>query len=214
MTNVNSVTNPKRIQILTRRQQTAKWRRSPRWKRMLAEHAHIPEAECAICHRKHGQEYTKDNGDIIIISLTINHTDRRDYVDEDKYLTWSDSKRVECTTCNWMYEKGMIPCPDCLKEGRVHYIRWDEGECWSCWIRKHPEEYTKIQKKREDAKQLVKELNAKRAADARANKVKHPCRYYTVLGKCQKSAIGIRCPYAKTKAEKMCEDFIKKVKVA
>src|SRR5512133_1826079 len=182
------VSCPGIIRVKTRRQLIAGYRRKPAWKAMLRDHAHIPEAECAICRRKHKQIYVKDDGAEITIRLTINHTDRRCYISEEAHNTWNPARmRVECTTCNWMYEKGMIPCPKCLARGRVHYIRWDEGECWSCWVAEHPEEFQKLQEKKAAAEVARKNINHERAEKRRALKVKHPCKFKRISGACQLS---------------------------
>lgn len=209
----HSVTCPQLLRVKTRRQIIAGYRRKPAWKAMLRDHAHTPEAECTICNRKHKQIYVKDDGKETVIRLTINHTDRRCYISEEAHNTWDPARmRVECTTCNWMYEKGRIPCPDCLKEGRVHYIRWDEGECWSCWIRKNPDEFKKNQDRKETAEATRKRINKERAEKRRKEKVGHPCKFHRIGGSCGLSRIGVKCPYARTKAEKMCVDFEAKKK--
>ena len=206
-----SVSCPGILRVKTRRQIIAGYRRKPAWKAMLRDHAHVPEAECAICKRKHNQIYEKENGSQVKIHLTINHTDRRCYISEEAHNTWNPSRmRVECTTCNWMYEKGMIPCPDCLKEGKVHYIRWDEGECWSCWVRKNPDEFKKIQDRKAESESTRKQINKDRAEKRRHNKAKHPCVSYRIGGKCGKSAIGSRCTFSPTKALRDCGDSVAK----
>lgn len=200
------VTCPQTLKVKTRRQTIAGYRRKPAWKAMLRDHAHIPEAECAICHRKHGQIYVRDDGKEITIVLTINHTDRRCYLSEEAHNTWDPTRmRVECTTCNWMYEKGMVPCPICLEKGRVHYIRWDEGECWSCWISAHPEEYRKIQERKAMAEQERRRINSERAEKRRRKKVGHPCRSFGFRGQCLLSPIDARCTFSKRKALKPVE---------
>jgi hypothetical protein len=184
---------------------------------MLADHAHIPEAECAVCYRKHGQVMTYRNGNIKYdkkgnekrIILTINHTDRICYLDEELYLTWNPARmRVECTTCNWMYEQGKIPCPDCLKKGIVVYIKWDQECCDACFYEKHPDILQRIIQKRADQKKADKEFKEKRNAKNRASKRKHPCRFRMVSGKCQ--CDGHHCEHAPTKAEKNCGKFERK----
>ena len=206
MTDEGKVTCPQARRVITRRAETGKWRRDPRWKKVLEEHAYIPEAECSVCHRKHKQHYVKRTGDEKIISLTINHTNRACYLDEDLYLTWNPANmRVECTTCNWMYEKGMIPCPECLKNGFVTYIRWDAGECDTCYFEKHPEVLERINQKRTEQAKSLREFKAARAEKRRKAKVRHPCSLHRIGGKCGKSTIGSRCTYAPTKA-KNCPD--------
>jgi len=201
-----AVTCPAERRVFSRRKLQAKWRRSARWKKMLAFHAHIPEARCAICGRKHLQLYTKRDGKTTLIRLTINHTDRTCYFDEEAYLTWDPARmRVECTTCNWMYEKGMIPCPECLKEGIVTYIRWDEGECFGCWMKKHPDEYQKMVAGREQFKAEIKEHNAQRAAKRRADR--HSCRRHKKGQVCGRSAC--RCTFSSKKAP-ACKYYLAK----
>ena len=207
---------PQGRRVITRRAEQTKWRRGPRWKKMLADHAHIPEAECAVCHRKHGQVMTYRNGNIKYdkkgnekhVVLTINHTDRICYLDEELYLTWNPARmRVECTTCNWMYEQGKIPCPDCLKKGIVVYIKWDQECCDACFYEKHPDILQRIVQKRIEQGKADKEYREKRNAKSRALKREHPCTYHGMGQKCRIQFRGcLICPYAKTKA-KNCQGF-------
>ena len=206
-----SVSCPQTRRVATRRKMQDKWRRSPRWKDMLAEHAHTPEAVCVYCGRHHGQTWTNSKGVEKVVRLTINHTSRHLYASEDLYLTW-DSRYMEitCLSCNRQYERGMKPCPECLKKGRMTYILDRDHECWSCYYEKHPEEKRIRDESRERFGQTVKDYNAVQAKKRRDAKVKHPCRYRMVSGRCQLSKIGTRCTFAPTKAAKQCGDFVAK----
>ena len=202
-TSVHHCTNPGTRQVATRRKMQDKWRRSPRWKALLAEHAHTPEAECVYCHRKHGQKWTNSKGQEKIARLTINHTSRHLYASEDLYLTWDPRyMEITCLSCNRQYERGMKPCPECLKKGRIRYILDRDQECWSCYYEKHPEEKKIQQESRERFGQAVRDYNAGQAKKRRDRKVKHPCTHHRIGGKCGLSMIGSRCTFARTKALK------------
>ena len=214
--NHSQTTCPQGRRVISRRAEQSKWRRSLRWKKMLADHAHVPEAECSVCHRKHGQVMTTRDGEIKYdkkgnekhVILTINHTDRICYLDEDLYLTWNPRlMRVECRSCNWMYEKGKVPCPDCLKKGVVVYIRWDQECCDSCYYEKHPDILRRIIQKREDQRKADRAFKEIRNAKNRKAKRDHPCSYNGIGQKCRIQYRGNPvCQFSKTKA-KNCGGF-------
>jgi hypothetical protein len=190
-----------------------KWRRSPRWKALLEEHAHTPEAKCVYCGRHHNQPWINSKGDEKITRLTINHTSRHLYASEELYLTWNPQyMEITCLSCNRQYERGMKPCPECLKKGKLSYILDRDQECWSCYYEKHQEERRIQQESRERFGQAVRDYNAQQAKKRREKKVKHPCKFHHIGGSCGLSRIGTKCPYARTKAEKMCDIFEAKKK--
>ena len=184
---------------------------------MLAEHAHVPGATCVHCSRHHMQVMTDRKGNIKYdkkgnekkVNLTINHIGRHEYNDEELYLTWNENKEICCTSCNWMYEKGRHPCPDCLKKGVVTYIRWDMEECDTCYYEKHPDILARINQKRVEQAAFMRQVKDKRNAKNRAAKAKHPCTFHRIGGRCGRSPIGSRCWYAPTKAAKMCIEGFK-----
>lgn len=204
-----SVTCPEARRTYSRRKMVAKWLRDPRWKAMLSEHAHIPEAECVYCHRKHGQIW---NGKPV--KLTINHASRHLYLSEELYLTWDPRyMEITCLSCNRKYEHGMKPCPSCLKKGKLVYILDRDSECNSCYLEKHPYEAQKIKEGQESFKGSIRECNKNRANKRRMQKSKHRCKFFGAGQNCR-TRQGAKCPHAATKAEKNCVDFeIKKCKV-
>ena len=206
-----STSNPGTRRVFSRRKMLDKWRRSPRWKEMLATHAHIPGAVCAHCKMEHGQQrYDRQgnpsidrNGKPILVVLTINHKTRDLYLNEDLYLTWHPEKmEVCCTLCNKVYEKGEKPCPKCLAPGKVTYIKWYDTECTACYFREHPDELRKAEGGRASFKQSIKEYNAGQAEKRRKAKVKHPCRSHRIGGACALSMINSQCRYSASKALK------------
>jgi len=200
------VSCPQARRTYSRRKLLAKWRRDPRWQQMLTEHAHIPEAECVYCHRKHGQIW---NGKPV--KHTINHASRHLYLTEELYLTWDPQyMEITCRPCNRHYERGMKPCPSCLKKGKLVYILDRDFECNPCYLAKNPAELKRAREGQESFKKSIKDYNAGQAKKRRERKVKHPCKSRTISGRCQRSAIGSRCVYAPTKAEAGCMDFIRK----
>jgi hypothetical protein len=178
---------------------------------MLDEHAHIPGAICIHCKMKHGQQRYDHQGnpsinkksEPVLVGLTINHKTRDLYLTKEGYLTWNSAKmEVCCTLCNRVYEKGMKPCPKCLGDGVVTYIKWYDEECTACYFKEHPDELKKAEAGREAFKASIRQYNAGQAAKARTRKRKHPCRYRMVSGKCQLSFFGRRCEHSPSKALK------------
>lgn len=206
MTAQDHVTNPGSRRTASRRKMQDKWRRSPRWKALLEEHAHTNDARCVYCGRKHHMEWQARDGSIKTVTLTINHTSRHLYASEDLYLTW-DPRYMEivCVSCNRQYERGMKPCPECLKKGKMTYILDRDQECWPCYYEKHPEEKRVRDESRARFDQAVKDYNAKQATRRRAAKVRHPCTHRRISGACGLSTIGSRCQYSPTKALRDCE---------
>ena len=211
--NQNSITCPQTRRTYSRRKLLAKWLRDPRWKRMLAEHAHIPEAECVYCHRKHGQIW---NGKPV--KLTINHASRHLYLSEELYLTWDPQyMEVTCLSCNRHYERGMKPCPACLKKGKLVYILDRDSECNSCYLEKHPLELQKAQEGRELFKKSIKDYNADRARKRKEDKANHPCKSHKIGGTCALVPITAKtddkkCKFTPSKALKMCDKAVAKKK--
>ena len=203
---VNSVSNPAARRTYSRRKLLAKWLRDPRWKAMLAAHAYTPEAECVYCHRKHGQDWNGKQ-----VRLTINHASRHLYLSEELYLTWdSQYMEITCLSCNRKYERGMKPCPACLKKRKLVYILDRDSECNTCYLEKHPTELQRVQIARESFKKSIKDYNADQAKKRREKKVKHHCTYHGIGQKCR--VLGCACPHSPTKAIKNCERFKGKVR--
>jgi hypothetical protein len=187
----------------------AKWLRDPRWKQMLADHAHTPEAECVYCHRKHGQEW---NGKPV--RLTINHASRHLYLSEELYLTWDPQyMEITCLSCNRKYERGMKPCPSCLKKGKMVYILDRDIECNTCYLEKNQGELKRVREAQETFKKSIKDYNADQATKRRISAKAHHCSYHGVGQKCRITFRGcVICPFSKTKA-KNCEGFKQKKSV-
>ena len=108
---------------------------------------------------------------------------------------------ITCLMCNRMYERGMRPCPDCLKAGKVRYIRWDQEECDTHYLEKHPDILARITQRRAEQEQASKDYKEKRAAKNRLLKRKHPCIFWRVGQRCGN---GGACEYSPTKAPKNC----------
>lgn len=220
-----SVSCPAARQVLTHRGNLKKWQTGPRFLKMKQDHALIPGAVCAHCGRKHGeQRYDRDGfpktfekgkkkGQPILVILTINHMSEILYLTEDLYLTWDPAlMEVCCTVCNGWDRQGKEVCPVC----KCNPIRKDDPfkMCTACYLDAHPEirQQNKEKKEaREESHRLWKKGQAKKRLE---KKVKHPCRFRMVSGRCQKSAIGSRCTFARTKALKPvpvgCSDAIAK----
>ena len=196
-----SVTNPAARRTYSRRKMLAKWLRDPRWKQMLADHAHTPGAESVYCQRKHKQIW---NGKPV--TLTINHASRHLYLSEELYLTWdSQYMEITCLMCNRKYEKGMKPCPSCLKKGKMVYILDRNSECNPCYLAKNQGEAKKSREGCELFKKSIKEYNAGQATRRRVIKRDFPCTFRGIEQRCRCKP-GTVCGYSKTKA-KNCPDF-------
>jgi hypothetical protein len=202
--------NPQTRRVIFRRKEQGQWRKTPQWKKTVEDHAHVPEAVCIHCNRKHGQVMIDQNGEAKFnkkgdekkVYLTINHTSRIPYNDFILYTTW-DPKWMEicCLACNWAYEKGMKPCPECLKIGVVRYIKWYEPECFSCYLKKNPEVLKRIEETRVQQATASRDHKAAQSEKRRRAKVKHPCTFHGIGQKCRK---GGACEYSPTKAPKNC----------
>jgi len=166
----DSVTCPERRRVINNRARLAKRNRDPRWKKLKEEHAYIPGAECAHCHLHHGD--LRDNGKTVV--LTINHLCRWEYQNtpeaEEAYFTWNECKEVCCTTCNFMFEKGMKPCPVCGRQ----YIKWNETECLPCFYKSHPELKEASERRKEEFKALKKKLRDEEKERVKKWKRDHP----------------------------------------
>jgi hypothetical protein len=159
-----SVTNPQRIQIINRRKEQKKWRRTKEWRAFVDLHAHQPDSECAHCHRKHLQRTVIGYNQVRNTHLTINHTSRRKYESFEEYITWDDDCEVCCTTCNWMFEKGMKPCPKCGER----YIHWMDSECNTCYYKAHPAKLEEREKKQAKFDKLKRDIKKQKNANDRA----------------------------------------------
>lgn len=207
----NHVTNPDAIRTVSHRANLRRWQRSPRFKKMKAEHALVPGAVCTHCGRKQGEPRFERNGDPkinskgkpVLTSLTINHLYEYLYLDEDLYLTWDPvTMEVCCTICNGWDRKGMEVCPVC----RVNPIKKGDMICSACYLDRNPEIRVKRDADQEQRKENDRKYRKSRNAKARAAKRNHPCRFRMVSGACALSQIRMRCPYSKTKALKNCGD--------
>lgn len=159
-----STTNPQRIQIINRRKQQSKWRKTPQWRSFVELHAHQPDSECAHCHKKHRQVTIKTNGKPRTTYLTVNHISRRKYESFEEYITWDDDCEVCCTLCNWMFEKGKKPCPKCGER----YIHWMDNECDQCYYKEHPDKLEAKEKKQAAFDKLKRDLKKQKNANDRA----------------------------------------------
>jgi hypothetical protein len=198
----HSVSCPQARRVYSQRKELSQWRRDPRWKALVEEHAHIPEAVCAHCGMKHGQQRydhkgnpsINKKGEPVMVYLTINHKTRDLYLNKEAHLTWNpDKMEICCTLCNRVYEKGMKPCPKCLGDGVVTYIKWYDSECTACYFREHPDELKKAVEGRQAFKESVRQYNADQAAKRKKIARKHPCKFHRIRGICGKSMIGSQC---------------------
>lgn len=203
---INSCPETRRVNH--RRNEQRKWRRGAKWRAFVAEHT--KGKVCERCLKAHGDiRYDKNGntrfnklGQIVRVVLTVNHTSRRKYLTEEEYCTWDDDCEVCCTVCNWMYEKAKIPCPKCHNR----YIRWDESECLSCYLKEHPEAQAKIDAAKEQ-KRIDQNARARKKRDAKRVFL-HPCKKRGREQRCRRrpgevcrypARTARKCPYFKEK---------------
>ena len=110
-----------------------------------------------------------------------------------------------CKSCHFAIHHGLTLCKVCGE----HYHPWDAEMCRFCFDKKHPEIVEAREILIEQKKMAAKEIKDTRNAKNRALKKKHPCFFHHIGGRCGKSVLGIRCPYAPTKAAKLCRDGFK-----
>jgi hypothetical protein len=221
---MTDVSNPQRRQIENRRKELAKWLRSKEWIAFRDAHARKPDSVCIHCGMMHGEYrrrldgevkiYKSGNrkGQIIKVSLTVNHLSRRKYITLIEYTTWDDDCEVCCDLCNKLYEKGKVICPIC----KVRYIdsNSNDKECDACYYEKNPDELKKKLDNIEARNERNRLFNKGQATKRRIAKVKHRCKFHGYSQKCR-FRIGSVCPHSPTKAEKNCVDFeVKKSKKA
>jgi hypothetical protein len=221
-TKVGLTSNPQRRGIENRRKELARWHRSKEWTDFRDRHARQPDSICVHCKMKHQQErrrldgelklYKSGNrkGQVVRVSLTVNHLSRRKYVSLNEYITWDEDCEVCCDLCNKLYEKGKVVCPTC----KVRYIdsNSNDKECDHCYYEKHPDELKEKLENIAARNERNRLINKDRATKNRIAKVKHRCRFHGYSQKCRFRQ-GAICPHSPTKAENNCADFeAKKVK--
>lgn len=159
---IHSVTCPQATRTKNHRKRLHKWWESKEWK------AHVKEKTagkvCAMCKCVAGQV----KGERKPAVLTINHLYRNLYNDLEEYMKFEDGHvEIACTTCNWMFEKGMDVCPACLSDTVAKYKQFRQPVCPACFHKAHPE-IKELQKKKADAtKALKKKLNDEAKAKAK-----------------------------------------------
>lgn len=170
--NPNHVICPQGRRVSNRRSEQSKWRGRKRWKNLVKEHCHTPEAVCVHCERHHREP--RENGKLTY--LTINHLSRALYESEDLYCTWNEElMEICCTMCNWQVESGKVICPVCKKQ----YIKINEpdGMCRHCYYESHPEEAARAKErqkqKAKDKRALLKKLRDGQKAKAKEWKLSH-----------------------------------------
>lgn len=151
--NVHSVTCPQETRTQNHRKRLKKWWSSKAWKAHVAEKT--AGKECAVCGCKAGQV----KGGRKPAVLTINHLYRTLYNSLEEYLKFeTDKVEVTCTTCNWMFEKGMDVCQVCKSDTVAKYKHFRQPMCHACFLDKHPDIKESITKGKEEMKALKKKL--------------------------------------------------------
>jgi hypothetical protein len=162
--NEGHVTCPQAERTKNHRKRLKRWWASPQWK----EYVRVNTAGkcCEECGAKTGDVINNRKPAV----LTVNHKYRSLYNSFEEYLKFeSDRTEVTCTTCNWMFEKGMNCCPRCRK-----YKKWYQPICPTCFKADHPEIQAKIDEQKAAAKALQKKLRAEQKAKIKKWKDEHP----------------------------------------
>lgn len=163
------VTNPGAIRTENHRKRLKKWWQSKEWKEYVK--VHTEGKHCKECGCRTGQV----KGERKPAVLTINHLYRDLYNDFEEYLKFAEDKtEVTCTTCNWMFEKGMDVCPVCFSETVAKYKKWNQPMCSACYNKFHPEIRVERERKRAVKKALLKKLRDEEKAKAKKWKNEHP----------------------------------------
>ena len=159
----DDVTCPQAIRTANHRKRLKKWWASKAWKEYVR--INTEGKVCEECGCKAGQI----KGDRKPATLTVNHLYRNLYNSFEEYRKFTVGQTsVACTTCNWMYERGMDVCPVCKSETVAKYKHFRQPMCSACYKKSHPEiesarirhvnEIKALQKKlRDDEKARVKE---------------------------------------------------------
>lgn len=165
-TNPNHTLCPQKRRTGGRRKTLSKWRSHKKWKDLVKEHAHISEAFCVYCLKKHGELRKKK-----FVYLTINHKSRRLYESEELHSRWNpELMEVCCTVCNRQIEKGRIPCPVCHN---VYISVFDADKmCRKCFYDANP----KLKEIHDHRMELIKitNKNVKDAAKKKQKERMHP----------------------------------------
>ena len=165
---IHHVTSPGAIRTANHRERLKKWWKSKQWKEYVR--VHTTNQTCKECGCASGQV----KGDRKPATLTINHLYRELYNTFEDYLKFAaDKTDVTCTTCNWMFEKGMNVCPVCKDEKTAKYKHWNQPMCNTCFKKAHPEIQEAIDKKKADAKALKKKLMDDQKARVKEYKLSH-----------------------------------------
>lgn len=117
---------------------------------------------------------------------------------------------VLCNKCHFMYHRRHKRiCPVC----KIGWRHLDTEMCYECHLKAHPGLSELITARKEKIEMENRQRKNDRNAKNRAIKKKHPCRFNRIGGRCGKSLIGMRCPFAPTKAKNCPGGFEVKKKV-
>lgn len=147
--------SPNEIRTKNRRKKHQQWWQDPRWKALVKTET---DGKCCIeCGKKRGDIRTNKQGKSHKIKLTLDHPDRWAYISLEVYLDPKTPKKVMCTDCNYMREKGYKICPEC----KEHYCHWTADMCPECYYKKNPGLKEQIEEAREKKKEELRQLQKK-----------------------------------------------------
>ncbi len=186
-----AVSCPQARRTANRRSKLKRWWDDPRWRELVKRET--DGKECEECGKKTGDIRTNAKGKSHIIRLTLDHPDRWAYASFDLYIAANTPKRVVCTDCNHMFEKGMMICPVC----REHYCHWRSEMCRACYMREHPGLKEALERAKDQSRDA---RNARaRARTAKLQREKHPCKKRGLNQKCTRKS-GLVCTFSAAKA--------------
>lgn len=163
MTDKHSVTCPQATRTEVHRKRLRKWWASKEWKEYVR--VHTSGKVCEECGAKSGEVVNNRKPAV----LTINHLYRNLYNSFEEYLKFApDKTTITCTTCNWMYEKGMNCCPRCKK-----YKKWYQPLCSTCFKQEHPDIEENRKRKEEEIKAVKKRLREDEKKRVKEWKLQH-----------------------------------------
>ena len=150
---IHSVTCPAARRVTTRRKKLKKTWTGKVWKAKRLEFIKLHKGKCDWCGST--------------VTLTVHHP-MRDAYGEDAYMDFYLSGCVLlCSSCHKATHVGKVLCTNVHEDGENHYKWHDALECGVCYHKLHPEIKENVQKKKDDAKAILKKLRD--AEKARAN---------------------------------------------
>jgi hypothetical protein len=171
-----SVSCPEARRTTTRRHQHQKWWQTKEWKALVKKET--AGKVCSECGVKEGEQKLDKEGNPrfnkkgipIVAHLTLDHPDRWAYKSFEIYIASDTPRRVVCTDCNYLYEKGLRICPVCHK----NRCSWRSEMCKECRLKENPDLVEMYKRADERIKELQKQYRKDQYQKAKQYKKDHP----------------------------------------